>query len=117
MAKFSSRHNSGIGDVNAMVNFIFLLQAAQDGNGGFYAGFTDQNLLKAPFKCGIFFNVLSVFIQRGGTHAMQLTTRQGRFQHVASIHCAFSLASTHHGVQLINEHNGLTFIFGQLIEH
>ena len=47
---------------------------------------------------------------------MQLTSRQSRLEHVARIHGPFRLASAHHGVQLINEHNGLTFIFGQLVQ-
>ena len=48
---------------------------------------------------------------------MQLPPRQGRFEHIACVHRAFGLASPHHGVQFINEHDGLTFIFGQLIQH
>ena len=48
---------------------------------------------------------------------MQLTPRQGRFEHIACVHRAFGLASAHHGVQFIDEHDGLTFIFGQLIQH
>ena len=49
MAEFGRRHNGRIGDVNAMVNFVFFLQAAQNGNGGLHTGFTHQNLLEAPF--------------------------------------------------------------------
>ena len=48
---------------------------------------------------------------------MQLTARQGRFEHIACVHRAFGFACTHHGVQFIYEHDGLAFIFGQLIEH
>ena len=48
---------------------------------------------------------------------MQLTPSQSGFQHVPRIHSTFGFACAHHGVQFINEHNGLTFVFGQFIEH
>ena len=48
---------------------------------------------------------------------MQLTARQGGFEHIARIHCAFGLACADHGVQLVDKNNGLAFVFGQLAQH
>ena len=47
---------------------------------------------------------------------MQLTPGQSRLEHIACIHGTFSFASTHHGMDLIDEDNGLSFILGQLIQ-
>jgi hypothetical protein len=40
-----------------------------------------------------------------------------RLEHVARVHRAFGLAGAHHGVQLVDEDDGLAFVFGQLVEH
>ena len=48
---------------------------------------------------------------------MQFSPGQGRLEHIAGVHRALGLARAHHGVQLINEHNVLTLILGQLLEH
>ena len=117
VAQFSGGHNGRIGDVHAVVNFVLLLQTAQDGDGGLDRRFIDQNFLETALQGGVFLNVFAVFIQCGGTHAMQFATGQCRFEHVARIHGTFGFARTHHGVQLVNENNGHAFVFGQLTEH
>jgi hypothetical protein len=48
---------------------------------------------------------------------MQLTTRQRRFEHIASVYRTLGLAGTDHGVQLVDKDNGLTFVLGQFVEH
>ena len=48
---------------------------------------------------------------------MQLASRQCGFEHVACIHGPFCFACAHHGVQLINENNGLPFVFGKLVQY
>ena len=116
MAKLCRCHDGRIGNVNAVVNFVLFLQATQNGNGSLHTGLAHQDLLKTALKGGIFFDVLTIFVQGGGTHTVQLTPCQCRLEHVARVHGTFRLASAHHGVQLIDEHNGLTFIFGQLVQ-
>ena len=48
---------------------------------------------------------------------MQLAACQRRLEHVARVHRAFGLASADHGVQLVDEDDGLAFIFRQLFQH
>ena len=48
---------------------------------------------------------------------MQLTARQGGFEHIARIHRAFGLTRADHGVQLVDKDNGLAFVFGQFAQH
>ena len=100
-----------------MVDFVLLLQTTQDGDGGFDGGLIDQNLLKAALQSGVFFDVLAIFVQRGGPHTMQLAPRQCGLEHVAGVHGPLGLACANHGVQLVDEHNGLTFVFGQFAQH
>ena len=48
---------------------------------------------------------------------MQFATRQRRLEHIAGIHRALGLARTHHGVDLVDEDDGLTFILSQFFQH
>ena len=106
-----------VGNVDAVVNFIFFLQAAQDSNGGLDAGFVDEDLLEATFERGILFDVLAVFVERGRADAVQLATRQRGLEHVAGIHRAFGLAGADHRVNLVNEQDGLAFVLSELFQH
>ena len=110
-------HDGRVGDLHAVVHFVALFQAAQDGDGGFNGGFTHQDLLEAALQRGVFFDVFAVLVQRGGAHAVQLATGQRGLEHIAGVHRAFGLAGTHHGVQLVDEHNGLAFVLGQVLEY
>src|SRR5215213_10149797 len=55
------------------------------------------------------FSMYLIFVERGGAHAVQFAARQRGLEHVARIHGAFGLAGSHHGVQLVNEDDGLAF--------
>ena len=117
MAQLCCSNDGRIGDIYIVVLFIALFETTQDGDRRFDTGFSHQYFLKSSLKSRIFFNVLSVFIQRSRADAMQLSTGQCRFEHIAGIHRAFSLTSPHHGVQLINKDNGLAFVFCQIFEN
>ena len=60
-----------IGDAHTMVQFVFFLDAAQDGNRVFNGWLVDKNRLEAPCKGCVFFNVFAVLVERCGTDAMQ----------------------------------------------
>ena len=48
---------------------------------------------------------------------MELAARQGRLEHIARIHGAFGLAGAHHGVQFVNEDDGLALVFRQVFQN
>ena len=100
-----------------MVNFIFFLQATQDRNRRLDARLIDQNFLEAALKRCIFFDVFAVLIERGRADAVQLTARQCRLEHVAGIHRALRFTGADHGVNLVDEKNGLAFILRQFFQH
>ena len=117
VAQFGRSHDGRVGDVDTVVHLIALFEAAQNRHRGFHGWLAHQYLLKAALQCGVFFDVLAVFVQRGGAHAMQLAARQCGFEHIARVHGAFGLARAHHGVQLVNKDDGLAFVLGQVFEH
>ena len=73
--------------------------------------------MKAPLQCRVFFDVLAVLIQSRSSDTVQLASGQSRFKHVARIHCPIGLASTNHGVQLVNKQNDVAFLLGEIIQH
>ena len=104
-------------DIDPVVQLVALLEAAQDGNAVRDARLVDQHLLEAPLQGGVLFDVLAVFVQGGGTHAVQVPSRQGRLQHVAGVHGPFGLAGTDHGVQLIDEEDDVALLLGEFVQH
>ena len=100
-----------------MIYFITILQSTQDRNRVLHSRFFYHNRLETPFQSGIFFNILSVFIQSGSTDTVQLTTSQHRFQHITRIQSTVRLAGTNNGVQLINEQNDLSVAVLHIIQY
>ena len=117
VAQLGRRDDGRVGDIDAVVHLVALLEAPQNRHGGFHGGLTDQDFLEAALQRGVFFDVLAVFIEGGGTHAMELAAGQRGLEHIAGIHGALGLASAHHGVQFINKNNGLALILRQVFEH
>jgi hypothetical protein len=115
--EFGRGHDGRVGDLHAMVHLVLFLQAAQDGDGGFHAGLAHDDLLEAALQRGVLLDVLAVFVQRGGAHAVQLAARQRGLEHVAGVHRAFGLAGADHGVQFVDEDDGLAFVLGQFVQH
>ena len=117
MRQLGRSDDGRVGDVYAMVQFVFFLQAAQDGDGRFDARFLDQHLLEAPFERGILFDVLAVFVERRGADAVQFAAGQRRLEHVAGVDGTFGLAGADHGVQFVDEQDDLAFFLRDFLEH
>ena len=106
-----------ISDVHAVMHFVFLFQAAQDGDGVLDAWLVHQHLLEAAFERGVFLDVLAILVERGGADAMQVAARQRRLEHVAGVHGALGLAGADHGVQLVDEQDDPPLLLGEIVEH
>ena len=106
-----------VGDVHGVVQFVALLQTTQDGDGVLYRRFVDQHLLEAPLEGCVLLDVLTVFVQGGGPHAVQFAAGEGRFEHVAGIHGPFGLTRSDHGVQLVDEQDDVAFLLGEFVQH
>src|SRR5580693_2107768 len=117
MRKRGGRDDRGVRDVDAVVNLIALLQAAQDRDRVLDRGLVDEHLLEASLQGGVLLDVLPVFVESGGPHAMQLAAGERWLEHIAGIHGAFGFAGAHHGVQLVDEQNDLAFLLGEVVEN
>ena len=101
-----------------MVHLVAFLEATQDTNGVFYRRLTDKHLLEPAFQRGIFFDVLTVFIQRGGTDQPEFTAGEQWLNHIARVHRRVTGSTcTNNGVQLVNEGNDLAFGFLDLVKY
>ena len=99
---------------DAMMNFVLFFKASKNRNGILDTWLIDQHLLETPLKSRILFDVLTVFVKCRGTNTMELSSRQSRLQHIASIHRAIGLTRTDHGMELIDKKNDLPFKLGHL---
>ena len=118
VGKLCSGHNSRVGDANAVVNFVLLLQATQDGDGVLHRRLAHQHRLETTLERSIFLDVLAVLIKRGGTDGMQLATSQRRLEHVARVHGAIARGTcAHNGMQLVDEQDDLAFALLHLPQH
>ena len=87
-----------VGDFDTVVQFVTLLQTAQDGDGRLDVRLVDHDFLEATLKRGVLLDVFAIFVKRRRADAMQLTARQRRLEHVARVHRALGLAGPNHGV-------------------
>jgi ATP-dependent Clp protease ATP-binding subunit ClpB len=70
------RHDRGVGDLDAMVNLVAFLQAAQNRYRVFDGRLVDEHLLETAFQRRILFDVFAVLVERRRSHAMKLAARQ-----------------------------------------
>ena len=110
MRQLGRRHDRRVGDLDAVVDFVALLQAAQNRDGVFDRRLVDQHLLEAPLERRVLLDVLAVFVERRGADAMQFAARQRGLQHVAGVHRALGLAGADHRVQFVDEHDRLALV-------
>ena len=106
-----------IADGHLVVSLILGRDATQDRDGVFDARFTDEHLLEAAFKRRILFDVLPVFVKRGGADQPQFATRKHRLEHVACIHRAFGGTRTDDSVNLVDEGDDLPVRVLDFIEY
>ena len=100
-----------------MVDFVTLLQAAQNRNRVFHARLVHQHFLETPLQRRIFFNVLAIFVQSGRADAVQLAARQSGFEHIARVHCAVGFARAHQRVDFVDENQRVAVVFRQIVQH
>ena len=116
-AEFRRSHDGRVRDVDAVMDLVALLQAAQDSDGRLDRGLVDQHLLEAPLERGVLLDVLAVLVERGRAHAVQLAASQRGLQHVAGVDRAFGLAGTDHRVELVDEDDRLAGVRRDVLEH
>ena len=90
------------------MHFITFLEATKNGDGIFCGRFADEHGLEATLECGVFFNVLAVFIERCGANGRELTASELGLEQIRGIDSTFGRTSTDDGVKFIDEQNDLS---------
>ena len=108
---------AGVGDFDAVVNLVALLEAAQDRDRVLDGRLFDQHFLETALEGGVLFDVLAILVECRRTHAVEFAARQCGLQHVARIHRSFCLAGADHRVQLVDEQDDLAFLLREVAQH
>ena len=117
MGKRGGGDNRRVLDAHAVVQFVAVLEPAQDGDGVFDGGLGDQNGLEAALQGGVLLDVLAVLVERGGADGAQFAAGQRRLEHVRGVHRAFGGARADQRVQLVDEENDLSGGLGDFLQH
>jgi hypothetical protein len=92
-----------IGNADAVMDLVFFLETAEDGDRVFDRRFGDENGLEAAREGGIFLDMFAVLIQRRRADHVQFAARKSRLEHIAGIHRAFGLTRADQRMELIEE--------------
>ena len=117
VAQLRCGNDSRVGNIDTVVDFITLLQTAQNSDGVFHAGLADQYFLEAAFECRIFLDVLTIFVQSSRAYAVQFAACQGRFQHITCVHRTVGFTCTNQSMDFVNENQSVTIIFSQVVQN
>ncbi len=90
-----SNHCS-IRNLHSMVCFIITFDSSKNWNCILFFWFVDHHWLKSSFKCRIFFDIFTIFIDSCCSDDAHLTSGKGWFQHIPHIHRSLGLASSYH---------------------
>jgi hypothetical protein len=86
-----------------VVKLVLLLEPAKDRNRLLHRRPVHRHRPEARCQRRTFFDILAVFVERGGADAMELAARERRLEHVRGVDRAFGLAGTHQRMQLVGE--------------
>ena len=106
-----------IGDAHTVVQFVLVLDAAQDRYRVLDAGLVDENRLEAPLQRGVLLDIFLVFVERGRADAMQFAAAERGLEQIARIHAALARARTDQRVHFVDEQDDLPLGALYFVEH
>jgi hypothetical protein len=112
----SCRDDSAVGDANAVVDLVTLLQAAQDTDRVLDAGLGGEDRLESTLEGRVGFDMLAILVQRRCANDTQLAASEEWLEHVAGIDRALGGARTDYGVQFVDEDDVLALGLGDLLQ-
>mmetsp|Transcript_13434 Transcript_13434/g.31042 ORF Transcript_13434/g.31042 Transcript_13434/m.31042 type:complete len:387 (-) Transcript_13434:79-1239(-) len=87
------------------MGLVTRLQPAKNTYGVLGGGLVDRDLLETTFQCLVFFDVLSVFVDRGSADASKLSTSESWLQQVGRVHRTLGGTCSNDGVHLVDEND------------
>ena len=103
-------------DADAVVDFVALLQAAQDGDRVLNRGLADRHRLKAALQRRVLLDVLAVLVERRRAHRAQLPAGEHRLEQVGGVDRALGRAGADDRVQLVEEQDDRAAGVGDLFQ-
>ncbi len=95
-----------IGNDQMMVLFVGTADALEDFNGLLFGWLVHDDGLEAALEGGIRFDVLAVFVQRGGADDLQLAAGKGGLEDVGRVHGGAGRAGTDQHVDFVDKEDG-----------
>ena len=94
-----------------MMLFVFLLDVMQNLQRLFCRSRFYDDLLESAFQSTILFYTLAIFVEGGGSDALDESTCQSWFHDVGSIHASFCTARANQRVDFIDENDDVRVSF------
>ncbi|OQC68791.1 MAG: hypothetical protein BWX47_01637 [candidate division Hyd24-12 bacterium ADurb.Bin004] len=116
VGKSRRRYESRILDPDAVVDFIPFSQPPEDADRVGDVGRLHHHGLETPLQGRVLLDVLPVFVEGGGSDAVEFASCEGRLQHVGRIHRALRGSGAYQGVHLVDEENDPSIRGGYLVE-
>src|SRR4051794_27552073 len=106
----------GVGDRDAVVGLVALLEAAQDRNRALEGRLADVDRLEAALQGGVLLDVLLVLVEGGRADGAQLAAGEHRLEQVGRVDRALGRAGADDRVQLVHEEDDLALGVGDLLQ-
>src|SRR5262249_7706054 len=94
-------------DLHAVVGLIAVAQPLEDFDRLGRRRRVDDDLPEAAFESAVLFDVLAVFVERGGADALNFAAGEGGLEDVGGVDGALGAAGADEGVQLVDEQDGV----------
>ncbi len=111
------RHQGVVLDLHSVVHLEALAQTAQDRDRVLDRRRVDHHRLEAPLERSVFFDVLPILVERGGSQAVQLAPRQHRLEQIAGVGRALRAPGAHDVVNLVDEQEHPALALLDLVQH
>ena len=109
VGKDGSGDERGIGDAHAVMQLVFLLEPAQDGDRVLDRRLRHEDRLEAARECCVLLHMLAVFVERGRADAMQLAAGERGLEQIGGVHRAVRLAGADQRMHLVDKEDDLPF--------
>ncbi len=101
--QFHTGFKSRFGVADVMMVLVFFLDIMEYGQSLLWGCRLDHYFLESAFERSVLFDTGAVFVECGGTDALNLTARQRRLEHIGGIHGSGGIAGAHYCVDLVDE--------------
>ncbi len=107
----------GIADADTVVDFVLVLEAAEDRDGVVDGRLLDHHRLEPALERLVLLDVLAILVERRRADRAELAAGERGLQQIGGIGRAFSGTGTDERVQLVDEHDDAALGRGDLFEH